>query len=95
MAPNGHSIFRHWKTGDAAGDFAAAGADLADGLLAVLGFRPGRSAHDAMLTLRNGFMEQGLRWVVDVDISKYSDTIDHPHRADSSTSVPRTAPSGR
>jgi retron-type reverse transcriptase len=33
------------------------------------GFRPGRSAHDALRALRDGFMEQGLRWVVDVDIS--------------------------
>jgi RNA-directed DNA polymerase len=41
------------------------------------GFRPGRSAHDALHALRDGFMEQGLRWVVDVDISKYFDTIDH------------------
>jgi retron-type reverse transcriptase len=24
-------------------------------------------------------MEKGLRWVVDVDISKYFDTIDHAH----------------
>ena len=24
--------------------------------------------------LRKGFMEQGLRWVVDVDISRYLDT---------------------
>ena len=43
------------------------------------GFRPGRSAHDALRALRKGFMEQGLRWVVDVDISKYFDTIDHGH----------------
>jgi group II intron reverse transcriptase/maturase len=43
------------------------------------GFRPGRSAHDALHALRGGFMEQGLRWVVDVDISKYFDTIDHAH----------------
>jgi group II intron reverse transcriptase/maturase len=43
------------------------------------GFRPGRSAHDALHALRDGFMEQGLRWVVDVDISKYFDTIDHTH----------------
>jgi RNA-directed DNA polymerase len=41
------------------------------------GFRPGRSAHDALHGLRKGFMEMGLRWVVDVDISKYFDTIDH------------------
>jgi RNA-directed DNA polymerase len=54
------------------------------------GFRPGRSAHHA---LRVGFMEQGLRWVVDVDISKYFDTIDHAHCDASSTSEPRTASS--
>ncbi|WP_280984921.1 MULTISPECIES: hypothetical protein [unclassified Bradyrhizobium] len=29
--------------------------------------------------MSNGFMEQGLRWVEDVDISKYFDTIDHTH----------------
>lgn len=45
------------------------------------GFRRGRSAHDALRDLRSGFMDvgQGLRWVVDVDISKYFDTIDHAH----------------
>jgi len=45
------------------------------------GFRPGRSAHDALRDLRDGFMDvgAGLRWVVDVDISKYFDTIDHAH----------------
>ncbi|MGE5946736.1 MAG: reverse transcriptase domain-containing protein [Betaproteobacteria bacterium] len=39
------------------------------------GFRPGRSAHDALRDLRGGFMDVrlGLRWVVDVDISKYLD----------------------
>ena len=45
----------------------------------TFGFRPGRSAHDALHALRVGFMEEGLRWVVDVDISKYIDTIDHTH----------------
>ncbi|WP_456724940.1 reverse transcriptase domain-containing protein [Bradyrhizobium sp. USDA 4350] len=44
-----------------------------DFLSCSYGFRPGRSAHDALHALRNGFMEQGLRWVVDVDISKYLD----------------------
>jgi group II intron reverse transcriptase/maturase len=41
------------------------------------GFRPGRSAHEALRALRNGFMEEGLRWVVDADISGYFDSIDH------------------
>ena len=43
------------------------------------GFRPGRSAHDTLSALRNGIMGQGLRWVLDIDISKYFDTIDHTH----------------
>jgi group II intron reverse transcriptase/maturase len=43
------------------------------------GFRPGRSAHDALNALRAGIMGQRLRWVVDIDISKYFDTIDHTH----------------
>ncbi|MEZ2147799.1 reverse transcriptase domain-containing protein [Bradyrhizobium sp. DN5] len=56
------------------------GPDLQDGLLAVLVWLlTGTIGHDALRALRNGFMEQGLRWVVDVDISKYFDTIDHTH----------------
>ena len=39
------------------------------------GFRPGRSAHQALQTLRTRFMTQGLRWVLDVDIRKYFDSI--------------------
>ena len=41
------------------------------------GFRPGRSAHEALHDLRTAFMMQGLRWVLDVDIRKYFDTISH------------------
>ncbi|MCJ8510346.1 group II intron reverse transcriptase/maturase [Rhizobium lemnae] len=43
------------------------------------GFRPERSAHDAIRTLRDGIMDTGQRWVIDADISKYFDTIDHGH----------------
>ncbi len=43
------------------------------------GFRPGRSAHQALQALRQGFMTQGLRWVLDVDIRKYFDSISHRH----------------
>ena len=45
-------------------------------------FRPGRSAHDALAALRTGVMEQGHRWVIDADVSKYFDTIDHRHLRD-------------
>ncbi len=41
------------------------------------GFRPGRSAHQALQALRTGFMTRGLRWVLDVDIRKYFDSIPH------------------
>jgi group II intron reverse transcriptase/maturase len=43
------------------------------------GFRPGRSAHQALQVLRTGFMSQGLRWVIDLDIVKYFDSISHSH----------------
>ena len=46
------------------------------------GFRPGRSAHDALAALRTGVMEEGHRWVIDADVSKYFDTIDHRHLRD-------------
>lgn len=41
------------------------------------GFRPGLSAHQALRSLRNNIMDQGGRWVLDVDIRKYFDSIDH------------------
>ena len=43
------------------------------------GFRPGRSAHQALQALRTGFMSHGLRWVIDLDIEKYFDSISHSH----------------
>ena len=39
------------------------------------GFRPERSAHDAIRTLRDGIMDTGQRWVIDADISKYLDRL--------------------
>jgi len=41
------------------------------------GFRPGRSAHQALQVLRRGVMGQGLRWVLDVDVRKYFGSIGH------------------
>jgi group II intron reverse transcriptase/maturase len=52
----------------------------ADFLSCSFGFRPRRSAHQALSVVRLAFMgRQGLRWVLDVDISKYYDTIQHHH----------------
>jgi group II intron reverse transcriptase/maturase len=46
------------------------------------GFRPGRSAHQALQDLRTAFMSQGLRWVLEIDTVKYFDSIPHSHLRD-------------
>jgi len=43
------------------------------------GFRPGRSAHDALRELQNVLWAKRLYWVVDIDIRKYFDSIPHAH----------------
>ena len=50
-----------------------------DFLSCSYGFRPGRSAHQALLDLRTGFMSHGLRWVIDIDIENYFGAISHSH----------------
>ena len=40
------------------------------------GFRPGRSAHQAVEAAR-GFLEDGYRWVVDVDLERFFDRVNH------------------
>lgn len=41
------------------------------------GFRPGRSAHQALQALWKGMAEIGGGWVIDLDITKFFDTLDH------------------
>ena len=40
------------------------------------GFRPGRSAHDAVRTAQ-GYVKEGKTWMVDIDISKFFDHVHH------------------
>ena len=40
------------------------------------GFRPGRSAHDAVKAARE-HIEAGYRWVVDIDLERFFDTVNH------------------
>jgi group II intron reverse transcriptase/maturase len=40
------------------------------------GYRPGRSAHDAVRRAQT-FVEEGKRWVVDLDISAFFDEVNH------------------
>ena len=41
------------------------------------GYRPGRSAHQALQAIRQAIMGQSGRWVLDIDVCKYFDSIDH------------------
>jgi len=43
------------------------------------GFRPGRSAHDALQALWERLMELGGGWIIDLDIRKFFDTMSHAH----------------
>ncbi len=40
------------------------------------GFRPNRSAHQAIIAAR-GYIEQGYRWTVDIDLEKFFDRVNH------------------
>ncbi len=51
----------------------------ADFLDASHGFRPGRGAHGALDSLWKQVMNLGCCWIVDVDLRKFFDTIDHGH----------------
>lgn len=41
------------------------------------GFRPGRSAHDALDALAVGIQQRAINWVLDADIRGFFDTISH------------------
>ncbi|MBN2847473.1 MAG: group II intron reverse transcriptase/maturase [Coriobacteriia bacterium] len=43
------------------------------------GFRPGRSAHQALEAIRDATMPVGGGWVLEVDVRKFFDTLDHGH----------------
>ncbi len=48
-----------------------------DFLVCSYGFRPGRSAHQALEAVRDATMPVGGGWVLEVDIRKFFDTLDH------------------
>ena len=43
------------------------------------GFRPGRSAHQALSEIQSRLMRMGGGWVLDVDIRKFFDSLSHDH----------------
>jgi group II intron reverse transcriptase/maturase len=50
-----------------------------DFLSCSYGFRPGRSAHDALDDLRDQLMEMRGGWVLEIDFRNYFGSIDHGH----------------
>ena len=50
-----------------------------DFLSCSYGFRPGRSAHQALRQLSGVITVRRQYWVLDVDVRKYFDSIPHPH----------------
>jgi RNA-directed DNA polymerase len=43
------------------------------------GFRPGRSQHDALSSLRGAIMDMRAGWLIDLDVEKFFDSVDHGH----------------
>jgi retron-type reverse transcriptase len=50
-----------------------------DFLDCAYGFRPNRSAHQALETIWRGLMGMRGGWVLDVDVRKFYDTLNHAH----------------
>ncbi len=49
----------------------------ADFLDASYGFRPGRSCHQALRQVHDAIMEERVDWVLDADIRRFFDSVDH------------------
>src|SRR5215475_7506928 len=46
------------------------------------GFRPGRSAHQALRVVYSQTMKMAGRWVLEIDIREFFDSLDHRHLRD-------------
>ena len=43
------------------------------------GFRPERNCHQALEAIRNSIMDMRIEWIIEVDIRKFFDELDHAH----------------
>lgn len=48
-----------------------------DFLVLSYGFRPGKGQHDALDSLHYGIMKRKVNWVLDLDITKFFDSVEH------------------
>ena len=70
---------RPWKTKSPKGAVAEVLSAVyeADFLDCSCGFLPGRSAHQALRTVHGAVMSERVNWVLDADIRKFFDSMDH------------------
>lgn len=80
-APSALSAFRRSRTGWRSGQSRCCWSRSArtDFLPCSHGFRPERTAHDALSALRSDIVGQRRRWVIDADLKAYFDSIPHTH----------------
>ena len=64
-----------------------------DFLTCSYGFRPGRSAHQALDSLRHAIWSKRLYWVLEIDVRKYFDSIPHTNFGRFSTNESQMASS--
>ena len=50
-----------------------------DFLRCSYGYRPNRSTHEALEAIWRQCMDVGIKWIADIDIRKFFDTLDHTH----------------
>ena len=77
---NGRESQRPDSTGEAGeSDPRRPGGGKRDFYDGSYGFRSGRSAHQALQSLWEQTMQTGGGWILEVDIRKFFDTLDHAH----------------
>jgi RNA-directed DNA polymerase len=50
---------------------------LSEKVVCSYGYRPGRNAHHALRAIWEAIRVKGGRWVLDIDVCNYFDSIDH------------------
>src|SRR5271154_1349047 len=76
----GRSAYRPSRTRCCNGRYHGAGSSLrAEFLNCSYGFRPGRSAHQALRIVQSQTVKMAGRWVLEIDVRRFFETLDHGH----------------
>ena len=78
MVASVRSAYQHWRTRSSKVRSRDAERHLRSDFLGFsYGFRPGRSPHQALSSLRTAIMSRNVNWVLDADIRSSFDSVDH------------------